>query len=65
MERHNSIFAQDRGVGALPHDGRYAPPHSMDVHKRRSPGAPLRFTYESLTGTFLATPRAEQALVIG
>ena len=27
--------------------------------------APLRFTYESLTGTFLATPRAERALVIG
>ena len=27
--------------------------------------APLRFTYESLTGTFLATPHAERAVVIG
>ena len=27
--------------------------------------APLRFTYESLTGAFLTTPRAERALVIG
>ena len=27
--------------------------------------APLRFTYESLTGTSLTTPRAERALVIG
>ena len=27
--------------------------------------APLRFTYESLTGTFLATPHAERAVIIG
>ena len=33
--------------------------------RRCSPHAPLRFTYESLSGTFLATPRAERALVIG
>ena len=30
-----------------------------------APVAPLRFTYESLTRTFLATPRAERAVVIG
>ena len=29
------------------------------------PRAPLRFTYESLTGAFLTTPRAERAPVIG
>ena len=33
--------------------------------RRRGRGAPLRFTYESLTGAFLTTPRAERALVIG
>ena len=32
---------------------------------REAPWAPLRFTYESLTGYFLATPRAERALATG
>ena len=35
------------------------------IKREWDPDAPLRFTYESLTGAFLTTPRAERALVIG
>ena len=57
-------------VSALASGSRTSASLDMSAHKLKGMHvpvreAPLRFTYESLTGAFSTTPRAERALVIG